>query len=234
MNLPRHVAIIPDGSRRWAKKRGLLSFFGHRAGVKTSEKILNAALDLKIPYITFWGSSKDNIIKRSKEEVNFLFKIFENEFKKLVKNKRIHTSKVKINVLGEWERYFPAEVKKAIKEAIEKTKNYNNYNLIFLLAYSGKDEMISAIQQIANRKAQSANLEIDEELIKNNLWTRNLPPVDLIIRTGGEPHNSTGFMMWDTADSQFYFTNTLWPDFFPEEFKKAILSYSKIERRLGK
>lgn len=234
MNLPKHVAIIPDGNRRWAKKRGLLSFFGHRAGAKTSEKILNAALDLKIPYITFWGSSKDNIIKRSKEEVNFLFKIFENEFKKLVKNKRIHANKVKINVLGEWERYFPIEVKKAIKEAIEKTKNYNDYNLTFLLAYSGKDEMIEAIKKILKSEIRNPKLEIDGDLIKDNLWTKDLPLVDLIIRTGGDPHNSNGFMMWDTADSQLYFTDTLWPDFSPEEFKKAITAYSKIERRFGK
>ena len=102
------------------------------------------------------------------------------------------------------------------------------------MAYSGIDEIKEAVKQIANSKAQSANLEIDENLIKNNLWTKDLPPVDLVIRTGGEPHNSNGFMMWDTADSQFYFTETLYPDFSPEEFKKAVSIYQKIERRLGK
>jgi undecaprenyl diphosphate synthase len=233
MIIPKHIAIIPDGNRRWARKRGLPVFFGHRAGVKALDKILKTALDLKIAYFTFWGTSKDNIIKRSKEEVFFLFKLFKTQFKKLAKDPRIHKNKIRVNVIGEWPRYFPAEVKNAINEAIEKTKYYDNFNLTFLMAYSGKDEMLEAIRRIANRKLQSVKLEIDEELIKNNLWTKDLPSVDLIIRTGGEPHNSDGFMMWDTADSQYYFTDTLWPDFTPEEFQKAIEIYSKTERRFG-
>lgn len=203
--------------------------FGHRAGVKALDKILKTVLDLKIPYFTFWGTSKDNIIKRSKWEVNFLFKLFKAQFKKLAKDSRIHKNKVRVNVLGEWPRYFPAEVKNAINEAIEKTKRYDNFNLTFLMAYSGKDEMFEAIRKIVKK----GKADIEEDEIKQSLWTKNLPTVDLIIRTGGEPHNSTGFMMWDTADSHYYFTETLWPDFTPKEFEKAIEIYSKTERRLG-
>jgi len=101
------------------------------------------------------------------------------------------------------------------------------------MAYSGIDEMTSAVKQIANRKAQGKNLKIDEKLIKENLWTKDLPPVDLVIRTGGEPHWSMGMMMWDVANAQLYFTETLLPDFSVEEFKKAIEQYSKTERRMG-
>ena len=233
MNLPQHIVLIPDGNRRWAKKRGLPPFFGHRQGVKTTEKILKAALDLKIPYFTFWGTSLDNVIKRSPQEVNFLFKIFEHWFKKMAKSKEVHKNFVKVNVLGRWNKLFPERVKKSIRQAIEKTKNYRNHQLTFLMAYSGIDEMTNAVKQIANRKAQGKNLKIDEKLIKENLWTKDLPPVDLVIRTGGEPHWSMGMMMWDVANTQLYFTETLLPDFSVEEFKKAIEQYSKTERRMG-
>lgn len=234
MNLPNHIVIIPDGNRRWAEKRGLPSFFGHRQGAKTAEKIFRAALDLKIPHFTFWGSSLDNIVKRPAPEVDFLFKLFERYFKKLAKGKEIHSRQIKISALGRWGKLFPEKAKKAIREAVEKTKNYKNYHLTFLLAYSGVDEMTTAIQRIAELRSKNSELRINEQLIKNNLWTKDLPPVDLVIRTGDEPHNSNGFMMWDTADSQFYFTETLWPDFSEEEFKKAIAIFQKTERRFGK
>ncbi len=230
MNIPQHIVLIPDGNRRWAKKRGLPSFLGHKEGVKTTEKIFKAILDFKIPYFTFWGTSLDNIVKRPAQEVKFLFKIFEQYFKKLAKNKEVHKNKIKINIIGRWRELFPESVKQAMEEAIEKTKGYRNHQATFLMAYSGVDEMTSAIQKIAE-------LRITEKLIKNNLWTKDLPAVDLIIRTGNErsnwSHFSSGLMMWDTANAQIYFTKTLFPNFSVEEFKKAINRYGKTERRMG-
>jgi len=237
MNLPQHIVLIPDGNRRWARKRGLPPFFGHRQGVKTLEKILKAALDLKIPYFTFWGTSLDNVTKRSSSEVNFLFKLFEWHFKKLAKVREVHQNGVRINVLGRWEKLFPEKTKKAIREAIEKTKNYKNYQLTFLMAYSGIDEMTTAIRGIAEFRIQNSELRINEESIKANLWTKDLPAVDLVIRTASErdnwSHLSVGLMMWDLADAQIYFTQTLFPDFSVAEFKKAIKQYSQTERRMG-
>jgi len=237
MNLPQHIVLIPDGNRRWARKRGLPPFFGHRQGVKTLEKILKAALDLKIPYFTFWGTSLDNVTKRSSSEVNFLFKLFERHFKKLAKVREVHQNGVRINVLGRWEKLFPEKTKKAIREAIEKTKNYKNYQLTFLMAYSGIDEMTTAIRGIAEFRIQNSELRINEESIKANLWTKDLPAVDLVIRTASErdnwSHLSAGLMMWDLADAQIYFTQTLFPDFSVAEFKKAIKQYSQTERRMG-
>ena len=236
MNLLNHIVIIPDGNRRWAKNRGLPSFLGHREGAKTTEKILGAALDLKIPYVTFWGTSLDNISKRSNQEVNFLFKIFEQYFKKLAKSKEVHENFVKINILGRWEKLFPEKTKKPMMEAIKKTKNYKNYQLTFLMAYSGIDEMTAAIKRIAELRTKDSELRIDEKLIKANLWTHNLPVVDFIIRTGSakEPHMSSGMMMWDIANAQFCFTDTLYPDFSVEEFKKAVEQYNNTERRMGR
>jgi len=228
----KHLVLIPDGNRRWAKRKGLLSWQGHLEGAKVVEKILEKVLELKIPYFTFWGGSYDNLTKRSKTEIKFLLKIYENYFKRLLEEKRIDENKVKINVFGRWEGIFPESLKKIIERTIEKTKNYNQHFFSFLLAYNGTDEMLDCVRKILREK----KVKVNENLIKENLWTKNLPPVDLLIRTGceGDPHNSAGFMMWHTAYSQFYFSKTLFPDFTPKEFEKAIKDFLKRERRLGK
>lgn len=220
-NIPIHVALIPDGNRRWAKERKLPSFIGHQKGSEVLEEIISKSLELKIPYFTFWGSSLDNITKRSKMEVNYLFKIFENQFNKIADEKTIHDKKVRIEVIGQWREYFPEKTKKAIEKAIENTKNYNNFVLTFLMAYNGTEEMIDCIKNIKG--------EVSKEKIKENLWTKNLPEVDFIIRTGckDDPHNSAGFMMWDSAYAQFYFTNKFFPDFEEKSFEESIKDYSK-------
>lgn len=231
MKIPNHVAIIPDGNRRWAKKRNLATFLGHEKGSDTSEKIIEKALEMKIPYLTIWGSSLDNILKRSKSEVNYLFKIFEKEFNKLADNEKVHKNKVKVEVIGKWREYFPESTKKAIENAIKKTKNYDKYLVTFLMAYNGTDEMIDCIKKIKEKRG-----DVNEKTIIENLWTKDLPPVDLLIRTGCEndPHLSAGFMMWHTAYSQLYFTNKYFPDFKEKQFEEAIKDYSERERRGGK
>lgn len=250
MSLPAHIALIPDGNRRWAKKRGLPSFFGHRAGAKAAGKVLQTALDFKIPYVSLWGCSIANITKRSAGEIRFLFKLFSVYFKKLGKSKIIHQNKIRIRALGQWQKYFPTDLQKEIEKTLEATKSYNDYNLTFLLAYNGTEEMISAVQSMVGAGSPRpgdngtkkpdgkteplpAN-EIDEQNIKKHLYTKDLPAVDLVIRTGGDPHLSAGFMMWDVAEAQLYFTDKMWPDFDPTEFKKAISVYENTERRLGK
>ncbi|MDD3386468.1 MAG: polyprenyl diphosphate synthase [Candidatus Pacebacteria bacterium] len=227
MNILKHVALIPDGNRRWAQKKGLFTLMGHQKGAETLEDILNTVLSLKIPYFTFWGSSLDNITKRTKEEVRNLFIVFEDQFNRVINNEDIHKNKVKIQIIGKWKEYFPESTKIAMEKAIDCTKDYNNFLLTFLMAYNGTDEMIDCIKKIKG--------EVTEEKIKENLWTKNLPDVDFIIRTGckDDPHNSTGFMMWKTSYSQLYFTNKLFPDFKGKEFEKAIENYSERERRKG-
>lgn len=229
-NFPQHIAIIPDGNRRWAKKNSLATIMGHDKGSEAIEKILDKTLELKIPYITFWGLSLDNILKRSKTEVFHIYKILGNEFEKLIKDERLYKEKIKIQVFGRWQEMLPQKTKQLINSAIEKTKNYNKYHLTFLLAYDGMDEMIDCIRQI-----QKQHKKVDEKLIRNNLWTKDLPDVDLLIRTGVEndPHLSAGFMMWHTAYSQLYFTKTYFPAFSPKEFEKSIFDYADRQRRKG-
>jgi undecaprenyl diphosphate synthase len=231
----KHVVLIPDGNRRWAKRKGLLPWEGHLEGAKVLEKILKKALEMKIPYFTFWGGSYDNLTKRSKREINFLFKVYGIYFKKLLKEKRVDENEVRINVFGRWKEIFPKNLKRIVKRAIEKTKNYKNHFLTLLLAYNGTDEMLDCIKKIS-RIFREKEVKIDEKLLLENLWTGELPPVDLIIRTGceGDPHNSTGFMMWLTSYSQLYFTKTLFPDFTQKEFERAIKDFLKRERRFGK
>lgn len=234
ITVPRHVALVPDGNRRWARKRGFQSWIGHRAGVKSLEKILDRVLKLGISYFTFWGGSVDNLVKRSKIEVKFLVRAYTEQFKKIAKDKRIHQNEVKINVFGELEKYLPGDTQNAIKKAIEATKNYNRYFLNFLLAYNGTNEMVDCIQKIVDTTKDKK--VVTKDSIQKNLWTKDLPPVDLLIRTGcGEdPHISAGFMMWDTAYAQLYFTKTFFPAFTADDFETAVKNYSNRERRIGR
>ena len=233
-NLPKHIAVIPDGNRRWARKRTLAAWIGHKKGSESLESLLEILIDFKIPYFSFWGSSKDNLKKRSKEEVEHLLQIFKNEFNKLAESPRVHNEKVRINIIGSWREQLPEDVKEAMEQAIDRTKGYDKYFFNFFIAYSGTDEMLEAMKKISEMKAKNPELTIDEKLIKSQLLTKDLPEVDLLIRTGGEPHNSDGFMMWDIANSQFFFSEKLWPDFSDDDMKEAILDYSSRERRHGK
>lgn len=233
-DIPKHVVLIPDGNRRWARKKGFQSWIGHRAGVKALEKILQRALDLKIPYFTFWGGSFDNLTKRPRVEIEFLTNLYTEQFKRISKDKRVHQHKVKIQVFGLWKEILPQKTQRAIKRAIELTENYSKYFLTFLLAYDGRHEIIDCIQKIAEVAKKKA-IEISPEIVKENLWTKDLPAVDLVIRTGckSDPHMSAGFMMWLTSYSQYYFSGTLFPDFTSREFEEIIKDYSRRERRLG-
>lgn len=232
MLLPQHLAFIPDGNRRWAKKKGLPSFMGHREGAKSGEEILLQALKNNIPNVTFWGTSVDNVVKRDPEEVSFLFRLFEDYFKALIKKKVLYEREIRVRILGSWEKCFPEKTKQALYAVQEATRNHTKANLTFLLAYSGIVEMTEAIRAIA-QKGISA-FEITSEIVKRHLYTAEIPPVDFVVRTGGEPHFSSGFMMWDVADAQLYFTETLWPDFSKEELTKALEEYARRERRKGK
>jgi len=230
-----HIAIIPDGNRRWAERKGVPLYEGHRIGVETTEKIFEKALELKIPYLTFWAASYDNLLRRSREEVKFLIKLITEEFRRLLEDTRVHKNEVKIRILGRFREILPPKTLRIIEKLMEKTEKYEIFSLTFLLAYNGTDEMVEAIKRITKAFKEST-IKITGEVIKNFLWTKDLPPVDLVIRTGCEedPHNSAGFMMWHTAYSQYYFTKTLYPDFTPEEFERAIKDFIKRERRLGK
>lgn len=230
--LPIHVAIIPDGNRRWALEQKVDPWEGHEAGAKNTEEIIKKASDLGIKQLSIWGSSINNLEKRPINEKRALLDIYERYFSKLINGEDIHKNETRISVIGRWEEYFPESLKKIFKEGIEKTKNYKKRFINIFLAYNGDDDMLEAVKKIA-KKYDSAD-KVTAETIKENLMTKDLPPVDLLIRTGGDPHLSVGFMMWDIANAQLYFSKKFYPDFNGDEFEKAIREYQNRKRRMGK
>lgn len=232
VKIPKHVAIILDGNRRWARAQGLTILEGHKQGKDTVKKILDISAKMGIKYLSLWGSSIENLLKRSKKEVDYLIRLYEDGFYDIIDDEIVHRHQVRIRVLGEWRKYLPEFVKRIIYKVIKTTKKYNGLHLTFLLAYSGTAEMLEAIGKIA-KKVRNGTIKITNKLIKQNLYSHELPPVDLVIRTGGEPHLSTGFMMWDIKDAQLYFSKKHWPEFDEKELKKAVREYQRRERRLG-
>lgn len=228
-----HVAVIPDGNRRWAKIHGLSILKGHEKGTKTLERILKKTLDLKIDCFTFWGASISNLTKRSSKEVQFLDKMFSDQFHALAHDQIIHQNEIRVNVLGFWSPLLSKEAQKSITEVITSTAMYNHGMLNFLIAYDGVEEMLQAIRSVIAQANQNASFVLSRQEIKKQLLTKDLPSVDLVIRTGGEPHLSAGFMMWDIADSQMVFSEKLWPDYTPDDFEQAVLEFKRRERRFG-
>lgn len=231
-SLPRHLVIIPDGNRRFATERGLEPWQGHEAGAANTERLIREARRLGVREISFWGSSLENLVKRPLVESQALLRIYETYFKKLLASEDIHKDQARIRFIGRWEEQFPASLKAIMYQCQEATKDYDRYFLNFFLAYSGNDEMRLAIAKIAhNLKPRD---RVTDQMIKDNLMTHEMPPVDLLIRTGGEPHLSAGFMMWDMADAQLYFSDKLYPDFDEAALQAALLDYSERGRRFGR
>ncbi len=232
-----HVAIIPDRNRHWARERGLKPWLGHREGAKRIEEITRKALEMGIKQLTLWGSSKDNLTKRPLEEKRELLSIYEEYFKKLLQSSDIFDNEVKIKVLGRWREQFPGKLIKTLKEGIEKTKSHSRHFLNFLLAYNGDDDVLVAAERLVKKAAEKGEeFKVTAERFQEQLLTGSLPPVDLIIRTGveGDPHNSAGFLMWQTQNSQYYFTPKKFPDFGPAEFEEAIADFQNRSRTFGK
>mgnify|MGYP006281434431 CR=1 FL=1 len=235
--IPAHIAVIPDGNRRWAKIKNKRPWSGHLEGAKRSEELAEVVLERGIKCFSLWGGSQSNLAKRPKREVDFLCKIYEQYFKKIAKNKKVHDREVKVNVIGKWREVLPKKTIKEAEKLIDMTKNYSSGKFLnIFVAYNGTEEMMEAIKSIVNEKVKNKSIEINEDVLNDHLWTGDLPPVDLLIRTGSfeDPHNSAGFMMWKCANSQLYFPKKFYPEFGKVEFEEAIEEYQRRERRLGK
>ncbi len=230
-SVPAHVALIPDGNRRWAKARGLDPWDGHEAGAKNTEKIIEKARELGIRSFSFWGSSMENLTKRPFEEKRELLRLYEEYFTRMIENESVHRDRARIRMIGHWREQFPEGLKKILLRCEEETKNYDDYSLNFFLAYSGNDEMLEAVRLLLSSGIEART--VSSERLKSALMTRDLPPVDYLIRTGGEPHLSAGFMMWDIADAQLYFSEKLYPDFDEQAFAESIEEYARRARRFG-
>ena len=228
--IPTHVAIIMDGNGRWAKKRNMPRVTGHYEGMQTVKKITKYASKLGIKYLTLYAFSTENWA-RPKEEVNYLMDLPEKMFTSFMPE--LMENNVKVEVIGVVEK-LPESTRKAVEDAIEQTKNNTGLKLIFALNYGSKDEIVTAVKRIAQGAANNEYKveEIDEQLISDNLFTKDTPDPDLLIRTSGEQRISN-FLLWQIAYSEFIFTKVAWPDFVEEEFYKALLEYQSRDRRFG-
>ena len=225
--IPVHVAIIPDGNRRWARNRGLLPISGHKeAAEKVIPEILKRSRKLGIKYLTLWVLSTENLEKRSKEELNFLFSLLKDLIEKNLPE--FIKEGVRFRSIGNLFG-LPKDVRKKVLEAERKTRECKPYTFILAINYGGRDEILRAI----NALLQEGVKEVDKELFENYLDTYFAPPPDLIIRTGKEKRLS-GFMLWQSEYSELYFSDLFFPDFTADEFEKAVLEFAKRERRFGK
>ena len=224
MNKLNHIAFIMDGNGRWGKKRGRGRNYGHLQGVKTVEKVVQSSLKLKIPIITFYVFSTENW-KRPKNEINFLFNLIFSYFKKEIKN--VVKNGIKINILGSISS-FSRPLKNILKETIKKTNKNKKLIINLALNYGSKNEIKNAFIRL--KKSHS---KITEFKISKNLYTKQLPDPDILIRTGGKKRLSN-FMLWQLAYSELYFLDKLWPDFNANDLKKIIKNYRSIKRNFGK
>ncbi len=230
-HIPQHVAIIPDGNRRWAKEKGKKPWDGHEVAAGNLEEISRRARDRGITHLTMWGSSLENLEKRPLREKAALLDIYERYFQKLLNSEEVKNGDLRIRIIGRWQHVFPKPLIKILENGITQTADNSVFNLTLCLAYSGDDEMLGAIKSIVDEDLTAS--DISSDVVKSHLMTHDLPPVDYLIRTGGEPHLSVGFMMWDIANAQMLFSEDLCPDFDGEAFDEAIDEYARRIRRHG-
>lgn len=229
-NMPKHIAIIMDGNRRWAKAKGKPASFGHKEGAKTLERIVRYANKIGLGHITVYAFSTENW-KRAEDEVKALMMLLQNYLDEY--SKRADTENIKIKILGDLNALSEG-MQKSIHKCMERTKNNTGVTFNIALNYGGRDELIKAIKQIATEvKEEKIKIEnISEELVANNLYTKGQPDPDLLIRTSGELRLSN-FLPWQLVYSEFLFVDKNWPDFQERDLDEAIIEYQRRTRKFG-
>jgi len=227
-NIPKHVGIIMDGNRRWAKARGLGVNEGHEAGTRNLEEIVDYAEELGVKHLTVYTLSTENWRKRSQKEVKGIFDLLLRVIRE--KKKEYQKKDIRLFILGNFQA-FPKKVVRAIEEMLRIVLKHERMKVNMALNYGGRDEIIKAIKEIVKEKIPAE--KINEELVAKHLYTNGQPDPDLMIRTGGEIRLSN-FLLWQLSYAELYFTDVLWPDFGPEEFDKAILEYQRRKRNFGR
>jgi short-chain Z-isoprenyl diphosphate synthase len=234
--LPNHVGIIMDGNRRFAKALGVDSKTGHDYGAGKAREVLDWSLELGIQHVTIWGFSSDNS-NRNPEEVAHLFSLFAREAKALITDERLHKNKVRVKVIGNIEE-FPESTKEALRAIEKATETYQGLLLNLALGYGGREEIVEAVRKFLHSHADTHEVhelidQVTPEAIGRYLYTAGIPDPDFVIRTSGEVRLS-GFLLWQTAYSEFYFCDAFWPSFRKVDFLRAIRSFQERERRFGK
>ena len=225
MKVPKHVAIILDGNRRYARKKGMPTRYGHQKGFDKIKDFLQWCIDLGIKESTLYCFSTENF-NRSKKEVDYLFSLFKQKFDSFSNDNVIHKNEVKINVIGRISM-FPKDMQKKMKDIMKKTKKYSKYQLNLALGYGGRAEIVDAIKKIIAKKVK----KIDEKVVLDNLYLKDEP--DLFIRPGGEKRISN-FLIYQSAYCEMIFVDKLWPDFSKKDLVKCVEEFNMRKRRIGK
>ena len=229
--IPRHLAVIMDGNGRWAKQRGKLRVFGHENGVRAVRETVETAAKLGVENLTLYAFSTENW-KRPKIEVDTLMKLLVSSLKKELKT--LTENNIRLNAIGRIST-LPDKVHRELKEVMERTAENSAMTLTLALSYGSREELTTAFKALATKVKNSIISPeiIDETIINDHLYTRDMPDVDLLIRTSGECRISN-FLLWQIAYAELYFTDVLWPDFGESHLISAIESYQNRERRFGK
>ncbi|MBO4990882.1 MAG: isoprenyl transferase [Firmicutes bacterium] len=228
--IPQHVAIVMDGNGRWAKKRGLPRLAGHNAGMEALKEIVKRSDVLGVKYLTVYAFSTENW-KRPVEEVSGIFKLLIVYMKKELDE--LHANNVKVKIFGDYSR-LPKESIDALETALEKTKNNTGLTFNIALNYGGRDEIMRAVRRLAAEccDGQLTAEQLTEDMVSDRLYTGGIPDPEVVIRTSGELRLSN-FLLWQSAYSEFVFTDVLWPDFSPEEYERCIAEFQGRKRRYG-
>jgi short-chain Z-isoprenyl diphosphate synthase len=236
--VPHHIGLILDGNRRYGRKAHLVDPHDiYMAGANKLDDLLEWCITLKIPAITLWVLSTENL-KRSREEVTGILSAVEKKLKLLAEDHQIHNGRIRVRAVGRLE-LLPPSTLTAIRSAEEATRSYNGMQLTIAAAYGGREEIIDAMQSLLREQlAQNRSLEeviemITPEAVARSLYSPDLPDPDLIIRTSGEIRLS-GFLLWQSVSSEFYFTDVFWPSFRRIDFLRAVRAFQQRQRRFGK
>jgi undecaprenyl diphosphate synthase len=229
--IPKHVAIIMDGNGRWAKSRGQERTFGHKHAIQAVRNAVSACNEVHVPYLTLYTFSSENW-NRPDDEVSTLMSLISETL--LLEAEEIFSKGLRMHIIGDIEK-LPKLVQQQMQQLVDITKNNKNGNLILALSYGSQKEILNAVKKISS-KVKSGELkeeDITEEVFENHLYTKDFPPVDLLIRTSGEVRISN-FLLWQIAYAELQFLDILWPDFVEENFYQCIYDYQNKERRFGK
>ncbi len=234
MSKLQHIAFIMDGNRRFAKRLMKKPWMGHEWGAKKVREVLRWCREVGVKYTTFYSLSIENLMSRPKKELDMLMRIFKREFSNIPTDKEVHENEVRVNIIGRLD-LLPKDVQEAAKKAMESTRHYDKYVVNLAVAYGGRQEIIDAVKKLvtlAKNNGMCAE-KINEEMFREFLYTNGAPDPDLIIRTSGEQRLS-GFLLWQAAYAELFFTPQLWPEFSKKEFMRAVEEYNNRERRFGK
>ena len=236
MIVPQHIGIIPDGNRRLARRLMKTPWKGHEWGLEKIKKLLEWCEELGIKVVTVYVLSLENLHKRPKREINFLFDLARKEIEDILRDEKhiVHRNKVKVKFFGRL-HLLPEDIRERIKKVTELTKDYSSYFLNLAIAYGGRQEIVEASKKLAIDVSKGVvdPQHIDESVLREYLWTNGFPDPDLIIRTGGEKRLSN-FLPFQSTYSELIFLDKFWPELKKEDFFRAIKEFSKRQRRFGK